>query len=568
MTSLDPAEKPDEFYHEMERQAEARALESRFGVIPSEPSKLRSELENLIARLEESGARFENHGGAIALLNDERMTTALNDTLGRWWQPIEDYLLQETEMTERGEFPVAIAWRYRSLEPYPPAQLTGIEALVYFINNPRDLAWNCPYCGQLHFSENPENYAGRKYVYVSCGSGNLCVVPRIAGVLCESPPDPAEPPIIPAEEPTPTDAPADVASTGCPLIDPTGFEGLPVPERRWILPDMIPLGSVSMLGGAGGVGKSLLAMQLATSCATGRPFLGCEVTRCRVLGFHCEDDVDELHRRQEAINHEYKIEFAALGDLRWASRVADENVFMTFGFDGLGQSTALYEALRAAVVEFEVGLVIIDGLADVFAGNENDRGQARQFVSLLARLSRDTGATVVLLAHPSLTGMSSGSGLSGSTAWNNSVRSRLYLDRPKTDEGAIVDDGIRLLTMKKSNYGPADIEIRIRWQDGVFVALDEPTGIDRTISKRRDERKFLAGLAQLTAEGRTASPSPNAATYAPKVIARLPVADGLTRRQLEAAMERLFSAGVIRVETSGRPSRPQTRIVLVVAPED
>jgi hypothetical protein len=45
----------------------------------------------------------------------------------------------------------------------------------------------------------------------------------------------------------------------------------------------------------------------------------------------------------------------------------------------------------------------------------------------LRGLALETSSTALLLAHPSLSGMASGSGTSGSTAWSNSVRSRLYL---------------------------------------------------------------------------------------------------------------------------------------------
>ncbi len=43
--------------------------------------------------------------------------------------------------------------------------------------------------------------------------------------------------------------------------------------------------------------------------------------------------------------------------------------------------------------------------------------------------------------------MQSGTGLSGSIAWNNSVRSRLYFTADKTDED------LRLLKNMKTNYG-------------------------------------------------------------------------------------------------------------------
>jgi hypothetical protein len=68
-------------------------------------------------------------------------------------------------------------------------------------------------------------------------------------------------------------------------------------------------------------------------------------------------------------------------------------------------------------------------------GNENDRAQARQFIGMLRGLAIRHECAVLLLSHPSVAGIASGGGSSGSTAWNNSVRSRLYLSRVVGNDG-------------------------------------------------------------------------------------------------------------------------------------
>ena len=125
--------------------------------------------------------------------------------------------------------------------------------------------------------------------------------------------------------------------------------------------------------------------------------------------------------------------------------------------------------------------------------------QATAFVGLLKGLAGVCGSAVLLVAHPSLTGMSKGSGLSGSTSWNNSVRSRLYLDRIK-DGDHEPDPNRRRLTVLKANYGPAGAEIGLTWQDGVFVAGAPETGIDRTAGNAKAERVFKALEAALRPE--------------------------------------------------------------------
>src|ERR1700730_8818948 len=46
-------------------------------------------------------------------------------------------------------------------------------------------------------------------------------------------------------------------------IIPSKFKGVEIPRRKWIVPNYIPDESVTMLSGDGGIGKSLIAMQLA-----------------------------------------------------------------------------------------------------------------------------------------------------------------------------------------------------------------------------------------------------------------------------------------------------------------
>ena len=53
------------------------------------------------------------------------------------------------------------------------------------------------------------------------------------------------------------------------IIDPTAWQNQPVPERQWLVPGLIPLHNVTLLAGDGGLGKSILAMQLMAACALG-----------------------------------------------------------------------------------------------------------------------------------------------------------------------------------------------------------------------------------------------------------------------------------------------------------
>jgi hypothetical protein len=62
-------------------------------------------------------------------------------------------------------------------------------------------------------------------------------------------------------------------------------------------------------------------------------------------------------------------------------------------------------------------------------------------------------------------------------------------------------------------------------------------------------------------QGRTVSDKPNAPTFAPAMFPKEPAAEKTGKEAFHAAMRRLFAAGRIRVETYGRPSRPNSKIV-------
>lgn len=335
-------------------------------------------------------------------------------------------------------------------------------------------------------------------------------------------------------------------------IDPITWHGRDIPERRWIVTDWIPHGTVTAIYGDGGVGKTLVAQQLLTACALGRPWLGKETTPCRAMGFLCEDGADELHRRQAAICAHYGASLGDLENMRLFSRVADDNLLMTFDADGAGRVTPLYEELRAAAKSFGAQVLVIDTAADVFGGNENIRNQVRQFIAALTRIAMEIDGAVILCAHPSIDGMSKGHGFAGSTAWNNSVRSRLYLTRPTEDEAGAVDPEERLLTRMKANYAAAGEAIRLRWTNGALVSEEPETGLFAYLAKDKAERVFLEALDALNGQGRSVSDSHNAGNHAPKTMRKAGMNQGVSERDLAHAMERLFKSDAIMVVKEGR----------------
>jgi RecA-family ATPase len=245
------------------------------------------------------------------------------------------------------------------------------------------------------------------------------------------------------------------------------------PQISWLVEHAFIRSTVAILAGDGGLGKSLILQQLMTAAALGVSWLGMGTEKCRSLAVFCEDDPDELHRRQERINAHYGCSMSDLDGVRMESRPGRDSVMMQFRqWGGDGRKTLLFDQLAHAAKQHKASIVILDTVADVFSGNEVDRNQPRTFIRALRRLALEIQGCVVLTQHPSNEGMASGSGRSGSTGWHNSVRSRLYLTMPKRkDEDNPTNE--RWLKTMKMNSGKFGGRTSVTWDQGVFRLTNE-----------------------------------------------------------------------------------------------
>ncbi len=303
---------------------------------------------------------------------------------------------------------------------------------------------------------------------------------------------------------------------------------------------------------------------LLASVSSRALWLGMEVAHGGAIYVSAEDELDEVHRRLAAICAAENINLADLDRLDILPLAGEPPLFAVEGKNATMTPTPLWNAFAEKIETARPALVVIDNLADVFGGNEISRTQVRQFVSMLRGLAFRADCAIVILSHPSVAGMQTGTGLSGSTAWNNSVRSRLYLKRPDVGEDGIADPDARILQSLKSNYGPLADEIRLRWIDGRFV--NESTApvskLDKATIEAKAEAVFLDLLQRFTVEGRDVSAKPSR-SYAPTQFASHPDARGSTKRALEAAMNRLLKSDRVQIETTGSPSRQRSRLVFV-----
>jgi len=346
------------------------------------------------------------------------------------------------------------------------------------------------------------------------------------------------------------------------IVNPSEWHQQQPPPREWLLEGWMPWRKATLFTGRGQAGKSLLGQQLCTCAALGLPLLGMPTRKSPALYVTCEDDHDELQRRQRAICETVNVKEAALDGQLWlASWVGQGGTELaTFekverdeygGTSDMLQRTRRYNQLRETAVALGAEVIVLDNVAHLFIGNENDRAQVAAFMGLLEDLALTVGC-VILIGHPN----KAGDQFSGSTAWENQVRSRIYMETPAAEDGIVVDRDARVLRVGKANYAANGAELRFRWHQGAFVRdIDLPPSLAEQIAETAqagaDNDAFLACLAERNRQNRPVSERPSV-SFAPKVFATMSESRGIGKARLHAAMDRLFRLGRIERATLGR----------------
>jgi len=321
------------------------------------------------------------------------------------------------------------------------------------------------------------------------------------------------------------------------------------PEREWIIPHWIPHGHTTLLAGRAGVGKTLLAQHIGAALALGHEYVEPLETR-RVLMWAGEDDEAELWRRQIQISSYLGQPLSALTERFYLYSYASEDMTLASPIFGALTPTALLGELRAQVGDLRAEVVVLDNIARIFGGSENDRHAVTTFMAWLQGAC--SPAALLLLGHPA---KSQGSEYSGSTAWEGAVRARLYLcDRPpdqEPDEDAPIDDRTRFLARRKANYSPLDIR-RLTLQDGVFI----PEAIEpgRIASPSGEFLKDIVRRAVTTLAGRdihgvAATGSPN---YLPRLAKQYALLDNSTPSAFASAMRQMILAEELKIAVVGK----------------
>ena len=294
------------------------------------------------------------------------------------------------------------------------------------------------------------------------------------------------------------------------------------PAVAFVIPGWLPANVVTLFSAHGGAGKSFISLYVAICVSVGRhPFrIGEPVPRKRVALYSAEDDAIALQGRLRRYLDFLCIDPNELeGWLLILDATASDNVLFKAERNGC-TTTARFEWLAATVQTYQAELLIFDNASDALDANENDRTAVRQFFSALRRLK----TTVLLLSHvdaaSSMAKPRDAKGYSGSTAWNNSARSRWFLTR---DESGLT------LTQPKVNYARAGSQVTFQW-DGAHQVFAVTGCYDEAPTGKIYRAVLLNLIADVLDEGTNISISPNATNNAFALIkARQAFPRGLDR---------------------------------------
>lgn len=344
----------------------------------------------------------------------------------------------------------------------------------------------------------------------------------------------------------------------------------------------MPLGTVGVLFGPGGVGKYITALELCMAVATqgaggglGGP-LGSEVTDAAAgvsVFLTLEDDAAEVHRRTAALDPQGRREGAPcfvvpavdLHDFEPALVRAEGRAAALTEFASAGLDRLLEDAARAA--GRPVRLLVLDPAGDFLDADENDATFVKCLMRRLRAVAARHGCTIVLLGHVAKAVDGDGPSMRGSGAWVANSRFAYALWRPSQDDAArlgrkhqLPPEALVWGSLVKANHAGAPVGLK-----RLFVR-DSATGrlMDRTAllddGRGKSDSELLETLVKVCAEcaaaGLPFSYSGVAGLWSGKDDLPEPLS-GLSKTRLERLGQRALETGLLvkarTTHTQGAP---------------
>lgn len=327
------------------------------------------------------------------------------------------------------------------------------------------------------------------------------------------------------------------------------------PSARYVLEPIVPRRETTLLGGHGGIGKSMLALTLAAHVACGRQWGPFPVVQCRAAYISLEDEAATVRYRLRRIAEAYNLPPAHVIDALtvFDGSGCDAAMAIETVQEGVRRLEPTFGMDRVAAAVKGAGLIVVDNASDAYAGNENERRQVRSFIRLLTGIARENDAGLMLLAHIDKNAAkygASGNSYSGSTAWHNSVRSRLAL--LSEESGEIV------LTHEKAQFSQAAEPIGLAFTGHGVLMPQDPRAREAAATRQADidAAAVLTVLRIALESGAIVSTAKRGSATAWHTLCDYPE---LAEEYKTKAGRQRVSAALVRLERDGRLAKETYR---------
>jgi hypothetical protein len=243
---------------------------------------------------------------------------------------------------------------------------------------------------------------------------------------------------------------------------------------NWIIDNVLPDKGFAALYGPPGSYKSFIALDIAEAVATGRQWMGNQVTNPGAVLYIAGEGHGGIGARIKAckINHQtqdgaeiYVIRY----QLNLRSSADDFNLLME-SIDALIERTGI-----------ELRLVQIDTLARAFGGgNENDSQDMGAFIHNAGRLQRKLNCALMVLHH---SGKDATKGLRGHSSLLGAVDTQLELQKLITDDFKEGIAGQGILTISKQKDGQDNLKFGFEMiQININQGKESGLGLEENVS--------------------------------------------------------------------------------------
>ena len=255
------------------------------------------------------------------------------------------------------------------------------------------------------------------------------------------------------------------------IVRDASFALSPQKPIEWVIEQLISEGSLSVFYGEPGSKKTYALISLAVCVALGKSWLGHVSHPRKVL------IIDEESGERRLI---LRIGAALRGELGGEETPLEFVSLAGFKMDKKKDIEELHDLVK----EREVGLLIIDALADIMDGDENSKQDTQPVFSALRKIAESTNTAIIMIHHSNKSG-----GYRGSSAIKGALDLMVKID---SENGS---NWIYFKSEKTRDAEGVKFAGVATWSEDQFY-LSEADGTEKPLSKPQSQQYVIKYLSQ------------------------------------------------------------------------